>query len=47
MKTLDRKVDANQVVLNNESSIPTISEIDFGGKTEAISFGSVSANAGK
>lgn len=47
VKTLNRKVDANQVVLNNGGAVPSISEIDFGGKTSAISFDSMSANAGK
>lgn len=47
VKTLDQKVSANQVVLQNDSSVPRISEIDFGGKTAAISFEGGTTAAGK
>jgi hypothetical protein len=45
VKTLPNKVNSSQVVLNNDSR--SISEIDFGGKDTAITFGSPSTSAGK
>jgi len=45
VKTLSKKPSSNQVVLGNEGR--TISEIDFGGKDTAITFGSSSESAGK
>ena len=45
LKTLPKKAASNQIVLNNEGR--SISEIDFGGKDTAITFGSPSGEAGK
>ncbi len=45
IKTLPNKVNTSQVVLNNDSR--SISEIDFGGKDTAITFGSSASSAGK
>ena len=45
VKTLDKKALSNQVVMNDQGR--SISEIDFGGKDTAITFGSSSAPAGK
>jgi hypothetical protein len=47
VKTLSKKAGSTQVVLNTEGSARTISEIDFGGKDTAISFGSGDMSAGK
>lgn len=47
VKTLTKKAGSTQVVLNTEGSARTISEIDFGGKDTAISFGSADMGAGK
>ena len=47
VKTLNKKAGSTQVVLNTEGSARTISEIDFGGKDTAISFGSGDMSAGK
>ena len=45
VKTLPKKAASNQIVLNSEGR--SISEIDFGGKDTAITFGSPSGEAGK
>lgn len=45
VKTLDKKVDSNQVVLNNEDR--SIAEIDFRGNGSAITFGPPSTMGGK
>jgi hypothetical protein len=47
VKTLPKKSANSQVVLNEDGSSRSISEIDFGGKDTAISFGSAGAAAGK
>lgn len=47
VKTLPKKSASSQVVLNEDGSSRSISEIDFGGKDTAISFGSAGATAGK
>src|SRR5271157_3395081 len=47
VKTLPKKAESNQIVLNNEGKARSISEIDFGGKDTAISFESAGATAGK
>ena len=47
VKTLGKKPNSTQVVLNNAGSARNISEIDFGGKDTAISFESAGATAGK
>jgi hypothetical protein len=47
LKTLTKKAGSTQIVLNTEGSTRTISEIDFGGKDTAISFGSADMGAGK
>jgi len=47
VKTLDHKPESNQVVLDTTGNPPTISEIDFGGKTSGISFNEVATTAGK
>jgi len=45
VKTLDKKSTSNQVVMNGDSH--SISEIDFGGKQTAITFGAAVPEAGK
>ena len=45
VKALDKKVDSNQVVLNNEDR--SIAEIDFGGKDSAITFKSPNPMSGE
>jgi hypothetical protein len=45
VKTLQKKSSSNQVVLNDQGR--SISEIDFGGKDTAITFGSSDTAAGK
>jgi len=45
VKTLPKKAQSNQVVLNNEGR--SIAEIDFGGKDTAITFNSAGSQAGK
>jgi hypothetical protein len=47
VKTLNKKAGSTQVVLNTEGNTRAISEIDFGGKDTAISFGSGDMSAGK
>lgn len=47
MKTLAKKAETNRVVLSTAGDARDISEIDFGGKTTAITFGSAGAAAGK
>ena len=47
MKTLAHKAESNRVVLSTAGSARDISEIDFGGKTTAITFQSDGASAGK
>ena len=47
VKTLTKKPFTNQVLLNNSGGTATISEIDFGGKDTAVTFGSADASAGK
>jgi hypothetical protein len=47
VKTLTKKPFTNQVLLNTSGSTATISEIDFGGKDTAVTFGSADASAGK
>ena len=47
VKTLTKKPFSNQVLLNNSGGTATISEIDFGGKDTAVTFGSADASAGK
>jgi recombinational DNA repair protein RecT len=47
VKTLNKKVVSSQVVLNSDGNARTISEIDFGGKDTAISFGSDTSASGK
>jgi hypothetical protein len=45
VKTLDKKAQSNQVVMSDQGR--SISELDFGGKDTAITFGASSAEAGK
>jgi hypothetical protein len=45
VKTLDKKAASNQVVMSNQDR--GISEIDFGGKDTAITFGSSGTMSGK
>ena len=47
VKTLTKKPDSSQVVLDNSGNSRSISEIDFGGKDTAISFASGGTSAGK
>lgn len=47
VKTLTKKPDANQVIMDIAGNSRTISEIDFGGKDTAISFASGGSSAGK
>ena len=47
VKTLTKKPDSNQVVVDTDGNSRTISEIDFGGKDTAISFASGGSSAGK
>ncbi|MFZ1134453.1 MAG: hypothetical protein WAN69_05880 [Candidatus Korobacteraceae bacterium] len=47
VKTLTKKPDSNQVVVDTAGNSRTISEIDFGGKDTAISFASGGSSAGK
>jgi hypothetical protein len=47
VKTLTKKPFTNQVLLNTSGGTATISEIDFGGKDTAVTFGSADASAGK
>ncbi|HZD33224.1 MAG TPA: hypothetical protein VE779_16360 [Candidatus Angelobacter sp.] len=47
LKTLPKKVQSNQVVLDTQNGSQTISEIDFGGKDTAISFASAGTAVGK
>jgi hypothetical protein len=47
VKTLAKKSGSTQVVLNTDGNARNISEIDFGGKDTAISFGSGDMGAGK
>ena len=47
LKTLTKRPDSSQVVLDNSGNTRTISEIDFGGKDTAISFASGGTTAGK
>ena len=47
VKSLPKKAESTQVVLNTEGNARSISEIDFGGKDTAISFDSSSMTAGK
>jgi hypothetical protein len=47
VKTLTKKPDASQVVVDTTGSSRNISEIDFGGKDTAISFASGGTSAGK
>jgi len=47
VKTLDKKAGASQVVLSTSGDARSISEIDFSGKTAAISFEPAAAVAGK
>lgn len=47
VKTLSKGPQSNQVILNNASQVPSISEIDFSGKTTAISFDSSTMPMGK
>jgi len=45
VKTLEKKAPSNQVVMSNQDR--AISEIDFGGKDTAITFGASGSMAGK
>ena len=45
VKTLPKKAATNQVIVNNEGR--SITEIDFGGKDTALTFGASSDSAGK
>jgi len=47
VKTLNRKSDSSQVVLDTSNNMRAINEIDFGGKDTAISFESSATAAGK
>jgi len=47
VKTLTKKPDKNQVLLNTAGETRSISEIDFGGKETAITFEGTGATAGK
>jgi hypothetical protein len=47
LKTLTKKPDASQVVVDNTGNSRSISELDFGGKDTAISFASGGSSAGK
>jgi len=47
VKTLSKKTGSSQVVLDTEGNMRSISEIDFGGKDEALTFGSNGTAAGK
>jgi hypothetical protein len=47
VKTLTKKPDSSQVIVDSEGNSRTISEIDFGGKGTAISFASGGSSAGK
>src|SRR5215470_432302 len=47
VKTLTKKPDKNQVLLNTAGETRSISEIDFGGKETAITFEGAGAAAGK
>jgi len=46
-KTLSKKAQSSQVVLNTEGNARSIAEIDFGGKDTAISFDAAQPQAGK
>jgi len=47
VKTLSKKTGSSQVVLDTEGNMRSISEIDFGGKDVALTFGSNGTEAGK
>jgi hypothetical protein len=47
VKSLPKKAESTQVVLNTDGKARSISEIDFGGKDTAISFESAGVTAGK
>lgn len=47
VKQLATKPTRDQVVVTNGSAVPTLSEVDFSNSTQAISFESSMANAGK
>ncbi len=47
LKTLTKKPDASQVVVDSTGNLRSISELDFGGKDTAISFASGGSSAGK
>ena len=47
VKTLSKKTGSSQVVLDTEGNMRSISEIDFGGKDEALTFGSNGTAVGK
>ena len=47
VKTLSKKTGSSQVVLDTDGNMRSISEIDFGGKDVALTFGSNGTAAGK
>jgi hypothetical protein len=47
VKTLTKRPDSSQVILDNSGNSRSISEIDFGGKDTALSFVSGGTSAGK
>ena len=47
VKTLTKRPDSSQVILDNSGNSRSISEIDFGGKDTALSFASGGTSAGK